>query len=82
MQYPVAAAVAQDGKIYVADTGTPAIWKVKDGKVEMYFEASRSSAHRSIARAAWQSIRTENCWLATVQRERSTVLMMPANQCH
>ncbi len=41
MQYPVAAAVAQDGTIYVADTGTPAIWKVKDGKVEMYFEASK-----------------------------------------
>ncbi len=41
MQYPVASAVAQDGTIYVADVNAPAIWKIKDGKVEKYFEGSK-----------------------------------------
>ncbi len=41
MLYPVAAAVAPDGTLFVADTNAPAIWKIKDGKVEKYFEASK-----------------------------------------
>ena len=41
MQYPVAAAVAQDGTIFVADINAPAIWKIKDGKIEKYFEGSK-----------------------------------------
>ncbi len=41
MQYPISAAAAEDGTVYVADTKTPAIWKIKDGKLEMYFEGSK-----------------------------------------
>lgn len=41
MQYPISAVVAEDGTIYVADTDTPGIWKIKDGKLEIYFEGSK-----------------------------------------
>ncbi len=41
MQYPVSAVAAADGTIYVADIDTPAIWKLKDGKLEKFFAASK-----------------------------------------
>lgn len=41
MKYPVSAVVAEDGTIYVADLNTPAIWKIVDGKIEKYFDASK-----------------------------------------
>ena len=41
MQYPISAVAAADGTIYVADTIAPAIWKIKAGKIEKYFEGSK-----------------------------------------
>ncbi len=41
MEYPIAAAATEDGAIYVADIDVPAIWKIKDGKIEKYFEGSK-----------------------------------------
>lgn len=41
VQYPVDVAVAPDGTVYVADLNLPGIWKVKDGKAEVYFQAEK-----------------------------------------
>lgn len=41
MQYPLSAAVAADGTIYVADQNAPAIWQFKGGKLEKFFEGSK-----------------------------------------
>lgn len=41
MQYPLAAAVAKDGAIYLADRDLPGVWKLADGKLEVYFRGSK-----------------------------------------
>lgn len=41
MQYPLAAAVAKDGTIYIADRDLPGVWKWADGKLEVYFRGSK-----------------------------------------
>ncbi len=41
LQYPVSAVAAADGTIYIADIDAPAIWKLKDGKLEKFFAASK-----------------------------------------
>lgn len=41
MQYPLAAAVAKDGTIYVADRDLPGVWKWADGKLEVYYRGSK-----------------------------------------
>ena len=40
MQYPVAAAVTDDGTIYIADRDFHGIWKFAGGKLEKFFEGS------------------------------------------
>jgi hypothetical protein len=40
MQYPVGAAVAEDGTVYIADRNFHGIWKFAAGKLEKYFEGS------------------------------------------
>ena len=41
MQYPLAAAVASDGTIYVADRDLPGVWKFADERWTVYFQASK-----------------------------------------
>ena len=41
LQHPIDVAVAADGTVYVADRHLPGIWKVKDGKAEVFFQASK-----------------------------------------
>ena len=41
MLYPLAAAVAEDGTIYVADRDLPGVWKYSDGKWSIYFQGSK-----------------------------------------
>lgn len=41
MQYPLALVGAEKGLIYVADRKLPGIWKVSDGKAEIYFRAEK-----------------------------------------
>lgn len=41
MLYPLAAAVAPDGTIYVADRELPGIWKFADDKWTIYFQGSK-----------------------------------------
>jgi sugar lactone lactonase YvrE len=41
MEYPLALAATEDGSLFVADRTLPGIWKVKDGKAELYFKASK-----------------------------------------
>lgn len=50
-RYPLVSAVAKDGTIYVADRQLPGIWKVKDGKVEIYHQASKK--FRTPLNAIW-----------------------------
>lgn len=40
-QYPLSAAAGPEGQIYVADRNLPGIWKFADGKLEVFFQASR-----------------------------------------
>jgi sugar lactone lactonase YvrE len=40
-KYPLSAAVAADGTVYVADRDLPGIWKITDGKKEIFFQASK-----------------------------------------
>ena len=40
MQYPVGAAVAEDGTVYIADRDFHGIWKFAGGKLDKYFEGS------------------------------------------
>lgn len=40
-EYPLAAAVTDDGAIFVADRNLPGVWKIVDGKSEVYFQASK-----------------------------------------
>lgn len=41
MQYPLSVAAGPDGAIYVADRDLPGIWKIADGKLEMFFQGSK-----------------------------------------
>jgi len=40
-QYPLAVAATSDGTIFVADRTLPGVWKIVDGKPELYFQASK-----------------------------------------
>ncbi len=40
-KYPLSAAVAADGTVYVADRNLPGIWKITDGKKEIFFQGSK-----------------------------------------
>lgn len=40
-QYPLAVVAAKDGTVYVGDLKLPGIWKIKDGKKSVYFQASK-----------------------------------------
>lgn len=40
-QYPIDVAVGKDGTIYVADRKLPGIWTLKDGKTEVFVQASK-----------------------------------------
>ncbi len=39
MKYPLDVAVDSQGVLYVADRNLPGIWRIKDGKAEVYFQA-------------------------------------------
>lgn len=41
MQYPLAVVADGQGVIYVADLELPGIWKIVDGKAEIFFQASK-----------------------------------------
>ena len=41
-QYPIDVAVATDGTIYIADRNLPGIWTLKDGKTEVFVQASNA----------------------------------------
>lgn len=54
MQYPIDVAVDSQGVLYVADRNLPGIWKVVDGKPEIFFQAEKKyrtplNAIRSLA---------------------------------
>lgn len=40
-QYPLAVAATTDGTIFIADRTLPGIWKIVDGKPELFFQASK-----------------------------------------
>ena len=40
-EYPLTARASSGGPVYVADRHLPGIWKIVDGKPEVYFQASR-----------------------------------------
>ncbi len=40
-KYPLTVAASPDGPLYVADRNLPGIWKIVEGKAEIYFQASR-----------------------------------------
>jgi outer membrane protein assembly factor BamB len=40
MQYPLSAAVADDGTVYVADRNFHGIWKISNGSLEQFFQGS------------------------------------------
>lgn len=41
MKYPLSAVAAPDGSVFIADRNLPGIWKLADGKLEVFFQASR-----------------------------------------
>lgn len=41
MKYPLAAARAKDGALFIVDLRLPGVWKSVDGKLSMYFEGSK-----------------------------------------
>jgi sugar lactone lactonase YvrE len=41
MMYPLAAAVGQDGTVFVADRDLPGVWKFTEGKWSVYFQGSK-----------------------------------------
>jgi len=51
MRYPLSSAVTPDGTIYVADRKLPGIWKVADGKAEVFHRASKK--FRTPLNAVW-----------------------------
>ena len=40
-QHPLDVAVAPDGTVYIADRHLPGIWRFREGKLEIYFHASK-----------------------------------------
>lgn len=40
-QYPLAVAADKDGVVYVVDRNLPGVWKVTDGKAEVFFQGSK-----------------------------------------
>src|SRR5207302_11042917 len=51
MQYPISVAAGPDGAIYVADRQAPGVWKIADGKLEIYFQGSNK--FRTPLNAVW-----------------------------
>ncbi len=41
LRYPLSAVVANDGTVFVADRNLPGIWQLRDGKWQVYFQASK-----------------------------------------
>lgn len=41
MQYPLAVVGTKEGAVYVADRKLPGIWKIADGKADVYFQGSK-----------------------------------------
>ena len=41
MQYPLAVVAAEKGPVYVADRKLPGIWKITDGKAEVFFQGDK-----------------------------------------
>jgi streptogramin lyase len=41
LQYPIAVATAASGDIYIADRQLPGIWRLRDGKAEIYYQAKK-----------------------------------------
>ena len=41
LRYPLSAAVTKDGTVFLADRNLPGIWRLKDGKLEVFFQASK-----------------------------------------
>ena len=41
LNYPLAVAAADDGTLYIADRYLPGVWKVTNGKTEVYFQGSK-----------------------------------------
>ena len=41
LQYPLAVVADANGVVYIADLDLPGIWKVQDGKAEIYFQGSK-----------------------------------------
>lgn len=42
LEYPLSVAAAENGTVYIADRMLPGVWKWTDGKLEVYFQASRT----------------------------------------
>lgn len=40
-KYPLSTAATKDGTVFVADRNLPGIWKIANGKTEIYFQASK-----------------------------------------
>ena len=43
MLYPVSVAAAADGRLFVADQDLPGVWKVSEGKAEVFFQAEKKN---------------------------------------
>ncbi len=41
LKYPLAVAAAGDGKMFIVDRDLPGVWQAKDGKLSLYFQASK-----------------------------------------
>ena len=51
MRYPLTSAIAPDGTIYISARRLPGIWKVADGKAEIFFRGSKK--FRTPLNAVW-----------------------------
>src|SRR5258708_6066589 len=41
LDYPLAIAASDAGEIYLADRNLPGVWRVKEGELTLFFEASK-----------------------------------------
>ncbi len=41
LQYPIDVVAAEDGVVFVADLNLPGIWRIQDGKAEVFFQAEK-----------------------------------------